>query len=805
MECILVSHTHWDREWYRTFQAFRARLVDTVDSVLDLIQADPGYRFLLDGQAVITEDYLEIRPYRRPELKRAAVERKITIGPWYVQPDSLMPSGEAHIRNLLEGRRVAGEIGPVSEIAYTPDSFGHPAQFPQILSGFGLSAFVYWRGNGNEVERLPSEYEWVAPDGTGILACLLSKGYGNASALPREPARAVEQLKPVVEELMGRTRSPRVLLMNGSDHLLPDPHTAEVAAALSDAIGATVVRGVLEDFVDGIGGDLPRFSGELVGGRIANLLPGVWSTRTYLKLRNRRCETLLEGWAEPWAAIGRVLGTPDERPSLRLAWRSLLHNQAHDSICGCSQDAVHEQMAARYDTSEEIAAETTTRVIERIAGLGPERRVPWKDSVTLAVFNPSPHPRTDIVRFPLDGYPLFGGSGESESVKLVATDVPAFGYKLVRLAPSEESADMIDDGREISAGDVAVTADDDGTFTVRFGDRRFRGIGALEDTGDRGDTYDFDPVHGEWNTEKIEISRGVHPGGINHLEVRRMLRLPAALAEDRMHRSDDRVETTVVTLARVAPGVGRIDLEVRVHNTARDHRLRMLFPTGGPAERFRAATTFDTAARSTAARDDSGWIHPAPKTFPSQGWVSVNGLTVAAPGLYEAEVTPQGVIAITLLRAVGWLSRPDLTTRPGPAGPGLETPGAQCLGTMTASISLMPDGDPRVPRDAELGLRAVAAAGRPLVDPNRSLLSLEPRALLLSALKPAEEANGIVVRVFNPTDEAIEAVLTTGFPVSAAAAIRLDETPAGESLRIEDNQIRFAVSPHAIYSLLLTT
>src|SRR6059036_463302 len=123
MKCVLVSHSHWDREWYRTFQTFRARLVDMIDRVLELIEGDPGFHFLLDGQTIVLEDYLEIRPERRAALIEACSAGRIAIGPWYVQPDSLLPSGEAHIRNLLEGRRSGSAIGSVSRIAYTPDSF----------------------------------------------------------------------------------------------------------------------------------------------------------------------------------------------------------------------------------------------------------------------------------------------------------------------------------------------------------------------------------------------------------------------------------------------------------------------------------------------------------------------------------------------------------------------------------------------------------------------------------------------------------------------------------------------------------
>ena len=194
MDCVMVSHTHWDREWYRTFQAFRARLVDTIDRVLELLDADEGWRFVLDGQAVVLEDYLAIRPERRADLEAACRAGRLGIGPWYVQPDSLLPSGESHVRNLLAGRRVASEFGPVSRVAYTPDSFGHPAQFPQLFAGFGLDGFVYWRGNGNEIDRLPASYRWVGADGTSIRAHHLGRGYFGAAFLPVDVDAAVERL-----------------------------------------------------------------------------------------------------------------------------------------------------------------------------------------------------------------------------------------------------------------------------------------------------------------------------------------------------------------------------------------------------------------------------------------------------------------------------------------------------------------------------------------------------------------------------------------------------------------------------------
>jgi 2-O-(6-phospho-alpha-D-mannosyl)-D-glycerate hydrolase len=188
-------------------------------------------------------------------------------------------------------------IGPVSSVAYTPDSFGHPAQFPQLFHGFGLEPFIYWRGNGNEIDTLPAEYLWEAPDGSAVLAHHLGEGYFAACGLPTDAGAAADFLAGVARTLAARAGGGGVLLMNGIDHAPPDAHVGFVAQRLADLTGWTVQCGLLEDFARGLSRTAPRFRGELLGARSANLLPGVWSTRTPLKLRNRRAEALLQGWA----------------------------------------------------------------------------------------------------------------------------------------------------------------------------------------------------------------------------------------------------------------------------------------------------------------------------------------------------------------------------------------------------------------------------------------------------------------------------------------------------------------------------
>lgn len=851
MDLTLVSHTHWDREWYRSFEGFRARLVDTIDRVLDLVDDDPGFRFLLDGQTIVLEDYLEIRPAQRERLVAACASGRISIGPWYVQPDSLLPGGETHIRNLLEGRRTGEPFGGVSQVAYTPDSFGHPARFPQLFSGFGLGPFVYWRGNGSEIDELPAEYAWVAPDGSEIAVHHLGEGYFGACGLPEEPMAAASFLQELALGLARRSRGDAVLLMNGIDHAAPDDRVPEKLDALQRATGWSVRRGLLEDFAARMPTELPRFEGELVGGRIANLLPGVWSARMPIKQRNRRVETLLHQWLEPLVALAPSLGLADERASLRKARRLFLANQAHDTLGGCSTDRVHRQAEARYDGAEELANETVDRLLERIAGAPLVRRTPWSDAVDVAVFNPGPQPRTDRVRLPLTSepwleyrgefdrsvqvHPLLGASENAagflvdgvparlvagaedgirlapaispKAVEFVAHEVPAFGWRRYRIEPAPACPDQRDSGTALAGGGFALEAAPDGTFTLAAEGRQWSGLGAIEDLGDRGDSYDHDPLGGGiLRPETVEIERARHPGGISSLQSTRTFLVPARLAGGRDARADSTLRLRVVMRAVVVEGTGRVDLECSVEDPACDHRLRILFPTGHDTTACRAASTFEVRARAAARAAEPSWVHPPPRTFCHQGWVEAGGLVVVAPGLPEAELCRDGSIAITLLRKVGWLARTDLASRPEPAGPMIATPAAQEPRHLVANLALLVAADEAAAgaAAAEAGLRAVVAGPEPRLSPGNSLMTLEPHDLVLAACKPAEDGAGVVVRVQNPGDQPRQARLSASWGVRSAQRVRLDETPLDDgALTVFGGTLDFEVGGASMVTLRL--
>jgi mannosylglycerate hydrolase len=433
--CIVVSHTHWDREWYETFQQFRLRLVRLMDKLLRILDMDPTYRyFMLDGQTIILDDYLQVRPEREADLRRQVQLGRLLIGPWYLLPDEFLVSGEALVRNLLLGERTARRFGAKMGVGYTPDPFGHISQLPQVLRGFGMDSTATRRG----LDDQPTELLWQSADGSTVLLCYLRDGYDNAARLPVTDAEAfVAEVRRLHDSLAPYATTDYVLLMNGVDHMEPVPELPRaIASAAVLAPELSVVHGTLPMYLDAVRQNLSldmdnlplgpqklqTVRGELRSPKRHHLLPGVLSTRMWIKQRNTHIQTVLERWAEPFSALAAIAcpaknagwstdgetlavaggnGGPSLTSSSALvwqAWKYLLENHPHDSICGCGIDQVHREMATRFDWAEQIAEEVTRQSLTTIAAQVDTASVELPQlSIPLIVFNPLVGRRTDLV------------------------------------------------------------------------------------------------------------------------------------------------------------------------------------------------------------------------------------------------------------------------------------------------------------------------------------------------------------------------------------------------------------------------
>ena len=400
-----VVSTHWDREWYQSFQGFRFRLVSLMDEVLDLMAADERFSYWQsDGQSVLLEDYLEVRPERREQIARLASAGRLRIGPWYTLPDEFLVSGESLVRNLQLGMAVASQFGPPSRVGFACDMFGHISQLPQILRGFSIDNAFIWRGV-NEVPQ-GAVARWQSPDGSEVIAYRFSPRHGYCTVAVHarkclEPDRpfAVEEaltgLCDVIEFEKQRCPTPSFLLFDGGDHLEAEPKTADLLRLANERLpDVQVMHSHLEAFVEDVREQREHITRILRGelrepGEVGDeqwVIPGVLSSRIPLKQANARCETELCSWAEPFATFAAKLGMPYPHAFLHLAWRYLLTNHAHDSICGCSIDQVHKDMEYRFDQCMQIARGLTAASLRHIA-LQTDRPQLGENEFAIVVFN----------------------------------------------------------------------------------------------------------------------------------------------------------------------------------------------------------------------------------------------------------------------------------------------------------------------------------------------------------------------------------------------------------------------------------
>ncbi|WP_322796748.1 glycoside hydrolase family 38 C-terminal domain-containing protein [Tepidiforma sp.] len=913
----VVPHCHWDREWYQPYELFRWRLVQMIDELLDHMEAHPEYRcFNLDGQSIVIADYLELRPEQEGRLRALIEEGRIVIGPWWVQPDEFLPSGESHIRSFQRGIRFAERMGGCLRVGHCADQFGHIAQMPQLMRQLGLTSACLWRGVPDAVPGW--SFWWEAPDGTRVPVLYLRNSYSSGWRLPKDPDELIERTRRQERDL--RPGLP-ALLMNGTDHSRMEPH---VPAALAAASGrgydyrlATLAEYEAAVFAAGIDDVVRR--GELRSPDRSNILVGVLSTRVPIKLRDFEVSRALERYAEPLELLGRLHGGPDGLPALRHAWSLALENTPHDSICGCSVDQVHREMFPRYDRAEQlamqVAREGAAHVIRRmevpepggLAILRPVAGAPATIEANVpaawAAFDALRLPGGQLVPFALepreqglvlqheevsprgvlrhldflreqryDVHAIEAMAWELEGSHLrvtttVGPDITVVDEDGLReevrnavLSGAAETAEVLvrESQRatlravlppaEAVGLELAVPVRLDGAapparppsarrianewFEVRLrghrldvidraSGRRYEDVCRFVSEGDRGDEYNADIL-----PDPVAEPAGVTLHGTLATPACQELRytlaydLPARLARSRTRRSRRaRVLEPISVTVRLWHDLRRVDFHVAVTNLARDHRLRALFPLPGPVTAAITENQFHVAERPLEPPPWNGQsAELPPTTFPQKCFAAFEaggaGLAVFNRGLQEGEVVTfagRQWYALTLLRCVGWLSRIDLRSRRGGAGPMIATVDSQLIGTHAFSFALATYEGPW--DDAGIHRAAHAFAAPPIgwatnahegsLDGQVALLALEGDAVL-SVAHRSEETGEPVVRVFaGPTGGPVRLCVP---PAADSEALRVDLLERNpEPLPREGEGWFLHLRPWEIASILLRT
>jgi len=844
----IVPHSHWDREWYMPFEKHRYRLVKLVDSIIEKMENDPDYKYYhLDGQMILLEDYLRIKPYMWERLKKLINDGRIQVGPWYVLQDEYLISDEANVRNMLIGLSLGEEMGVETvKIGYLPDSFGNISQMPQIMAKCGIDSVVFGRGVTNMAEII-----WEAPDGSRVVGGHFTPWYHNANELPIEEIAVKSKAGMMLEKFNLASKINDYLGMNGCDHQPIQSNLKEAIEAFNKFTGDEVefVHSSLEKYMEAVKADTslyPVISEEMAGQHTDGFITliSTASARIYMKQKNWAAQNALERVAEPLSTQAFLQGAEYPADYLKYAWKRLLENHAHDSICGCSVDDVHSEMMTRFENVLQVSEEITADALNYLEnGL----KVDKNKGYPVAVFNNTLYNRSDIVDVTLDipeenGLTMLclvdeNGNIVSESVKfephvftyelpsdafrkviyvnrytfrVSAENVPAFGYKVYYATEKTAGNEAMKHTVNSAENDfIILTIENDGSLTVTDKEtgKVYSGLNIYEDTPDIGDEYIFKAGLGAPVTTegvKAEISIEEATSGYVTFLVKQELMVHECY--DRKHDlySENKVALkleTKVTLNRFSRKIG---IKTSIENNSECHRLRAIFKNDIKTDHVLANGQFDIVKRSIAT--DPVWKCPTNEQR-LQSFVALKGddtLLVATRALYEYEVLRNGsnTLCINLLRCTDQLG--DWGEFP--------TPDAQCKGMNTAEYEIFV-GPSDVYDSAQI--EAFQFASGDMVtyqiknpenckgESSEGILSLDGKGIWSTAFKKQDKSDAVVLRLYNTKETANKAVLYLADNFKSVTEANMLEEEIGQAAENTSKGVVLEFTPKEIKTLLL--
>jgi len=426
-------------------------LVDLMDRLLDICERNPDFKhYHLDSQTIVLEDYLEIRPEKRSILEKHIRNGRILAGPWYTLPDMFLISGEAVVRNLLRGHKIAGSMGKVMKAGYSPMSYGQLSQIAQIYRGFGIDSIMFYRGMDTYGIK-KSEYILEAPDGSRILGVKFPHqmtrfnfrfNVWSGTVYPDNPnpwvlfhpcnpddfdecytllhtnfekvfntKGIVDGIQRAKDLVVGMATTDQLLLMDGFDASYPHENTSRIVKYAAkhwphdkmihssfEKYVAAVKKRVKWDKLQVVKGERRTPAIDTMG---TSIMQGILTSHNYFKRANHDTQVLLEKLAEPLASFAWMLGARSRAPYLDLGWKYILSNHGHDTICGASVDQIYVDAMDRLNQSRQIARHTAilsqNDIVERVT-----TRKNSSDDPLLFVFNTLNQPRSEVVEAYVD-------------------------------------------------------------------------------------------------------------------------------------------------------------------------------------------------------------------------------------------------------------------------------------------------------------------------------------------------------------------------------------------------------------------
>ncbi|HFX3742465.1 TPA: alpha-mannosidase [Enterococcus faecium] len=619
----IISHSHWDREWYMAYEQHHMRLIELIDDLLELFEVDPSFNsFHLDGQTIILDDYLQVRPEKRQAIQQAINEGKLRIGPFYILQDDFLISSESNVRNMLIGMEESRKWGTPVMLGYFPDTFGNMGQTPQLMKQAGISAAAFGRGvkpigfdnQVLEAENYSSQYSemwWKGPDQTAIFGLLFANWYSNGNEIPVEKEAALAFWKQKLADAEQYASTNHLLMMNGVDH---QPVQKDISKAIHLANELfpdyEFIHSNFTDYLEAVQKDVPEDLGSVEGELTSQETDGWYtlantaSARVYLKQWNTKVQRQLENITEPLATMAYEVSGNYPHDQLDYAWKTLMQNHPHDSICGCSVDSVHREMIPRFEKADEVGKYLAQDSLEQLTAATDTTGFP-KDSFPFVIVNTAGMDKTgeaeitielerkrfaegipeqlyqELENLPKRKYHVETKSGATipailseETVQfgydlpkdrfrvpymarmikvtLPLENMPAFSWETFALvegeAKAEEKETMIhQSGRIIENGPLHLTIEKNGTITMedRKNKRKLNNLHIFEDIGDIGNEYIFkqpfcDQPILSSNKENSEVKVLVDTPEIAKISILQEMEIPVS-ADERLEKEQQMV------------------------------------------------------------------------------------------------------------------------------------------------------------------------------------------------------------------------------------------------------------------------
>jgi len=838
----LTGNAHIDAAWLWPWTETVDVVKRTFGTALQLMYEYPQYTYTQSAAA-----YNEWMAQKYPDMN-AEIAKRIKEGRWevlggmWVEPDLNLPDGESLVRQLLVGKRWFKQAYGVDvRIGWNPDSFGYTWQLPQIYEKSGVDYFVTQKMTWNDTNQLPFKlFWWESPDGSKVLA-YFPHDYVNLNMNPdRLSADLVQARKrsPGILDMMdlygigdhggGPTRA---ILDNGFHW--SDKNASNVAPkyewGTAQSYFSTVEKQIAPE------SKTWNYQSIAQGYTPPSTVPGAisiptWKSELYFEYhrgvmttqanhkRNMResSEEVLN--AEKWASLAWLDGREYPASELTEDWKKVLFNQFHDLAAGSGIGIIYKDAQKDYDvvrwSTNEISSGAMGAVAERI-----DTQVKKADAVPVVVFNPLGWERsgTVTVKVQLPGLNPAGihvedaAGGKIEGSELVSfdkqtgvaeariwvRDVPAMGYKVYRVSAAPANGPAFHATQSHSAADaltienanLRVTVDKkSGCITSLFD--KHAGFEALA-SGACGNQLQFfkdtPKDYDAWNIDPGTLD--VAPAVIDQADSAEMVGESTATPSIRITRHWQ--NSKFVQTLDLAPGANQVDVENDIDWHESHVLLKAAFPLAASGPFATYEIPYGSIDRPTTR--NNSW-EKAQFEVPAQRWADLgdgqHGLSLINDSKFGYDAAGN-VLRLTLLRSAKW---PDPDADMGHHH--FHYALYPHHGTWKDAMTVRHGWEYNYPLTA-----VVTTAHAGTLPAEHSFASAAPENVVLTAVKKAEDAKGLIFRVYEwaGKDATVEFHVPKG--ATGATETNMMETPEGSALTVAGEVVKAPIHPFEILTI----